>query len=163
PLRRWANRRDPTDVPIRPTRVAQTIGRLGGADVTVLVIAGTGDQVDLVAELVEVARQFDAVSRSGPDVKIDAILLTTGAFRLPRDRYEPNVPHATLVGARRVLQNEQLSVRWRHIDLQTRADHGGLDAAMLTEIRDGEQLVDEIALRDGHPFAPYYRRSLADR
>jgi NADPH:quinone reductase-like Zn-dependent oxidoreductase/acyl carrier protein len=164
PLRRWVHRRDrAVDVVIQPTRVAQTIRRLGGADVTVLVVAGIDDQTSLIAELVEVARQFDSVIESESDMRIDAILLTTGAFRLPGDRHEPNVLHAALVGARRVLQNEQLSVYWRHIDLQPGDDDGALDAAMLTEIHDGEQLVDEIALRDGHPFAPYYRRDLAGR
>ena len=164
PLRRWVDHRDgAADVPIQPMCLAQTIRQLGGADVTVLVVAGNDDQISLIAELVEVARQFDSAIDSDPDVRIDAILLTMGAFRLPGDRHEPNVLHAALVGARRVLQNEQLSVRWRHIDLQPGDDHRGLDAAMLTEIHDGEQLVDEIALRDGLPFAPHYRRDLADR
>ncbi|WP_204810122.1 type I polyketide synthase [Mycobacterium riyadhense] len=164
PLRRLIRRHDTAaDVPIRPTRVAQTIRRLGGADVTAVVIAGTDDQVTLIAELVEVARQFDTVIDSGSDLRIDAILLTKGAFRLPGDRHEPNVLHAALVGARRVMQNEQLSVRWRHIDLQPGDDHSGLTPAMLTEIRHGEQLVDEIALRDGYALAPYCRRDLADR
>jgi acyl transferase domain-containing protein/NADPH:quinone reductase-like Zn-dependent oxidoreductase/acyl carrier protein len=164
PLRRWVDHRDcAADVPIQPMCLAQTIRQLGGADVTVLVVAGNDDQISLIAELVEVARQFDSAIDSDPDVRIDAILLTMGAFRLRGDRHEPNVLHAALVGARRVLQNEQLSVRWRHIDLQPGDDHRGLDAAMLTEIHDGEQLVDEIALRDGLPLAPYYRRDLADR
>jgi acyl transferase domain-containing protein/NADPH:quinone reductase-like Zn-dependent oxidoreductase/acyl carrier protein len=164
PLRRWVDHQDcAADVPIQPMCLAQTIRQLGGADVTVLVVAGNDDQISLIAELVEVARQFDSAIDSDPNVRIDAILLTMGAFRLPGDRHEPNVLHATLVGARRVLQNEQLSVRWRHIDLQPGDDHRGLDAAMLTEIHDAEQLVDEIALRDGLPFAPHYRRDLADR
>jgi acyl transferase domain-containing protein len=99
PLRRWVHRRGrAADVTIQPTRVAQTIRRLGGADVTVLVIASIDDQTNLIAELVEVARQFDSVIDSEPDVRIDAILLTMGAFRLPGDRHEPNVLHAALVG-----------------------------------------------------------------
>lgn len=169
PLRRRVDHRDcAADVPLQPMCLAQTIRQLGGADVTVLVVAGNDDQISLIAELVEVARQFDSAIDSDPDVRIDAILLTMGAFRLRGDRHEPNVLHATLVGARRVLQNEQLSVRWRHIDLQPGDlqpgdDHRGLDAAMLTEIHDGGKLVDEIALRDGLPFAPHYRRDLADR
>lgn len=130
---------------------------------TVVVVAGDDDVVSLVAELVEVAVQFDSVIDSNPDVRIDAILLTTGAFRLRGDHQEPNVRQAALAGARRVLQNEQLSVRWRHIDLQPGADLRGLDAALLSEIHDGEQLVDEIAVRDGVPFAPHYRRDLAKR
>ncbi|WP_018602447.1 type I polyketide synthase [Mycobacterium sp. 155] len=164
PLRRWVDHRDcGTDVPIRPMCLAQTIRQLGGANVTVLVVAGDDDQISLTAELVEVAQQFDSVIESAPDVRIDAVLLTMGAFRLPGDHHEPNVLHAALAGARRVLQNEQLSVRWRHIDLQPGDDHRGLDTAMLTEIHNGEQLVDEMALRDGLPLAPYYRRGLADR
>ncbi len=164
PLRRVVDHRDlAADVPIQPMCLAQTIRQLGGTDVTVLVVAGDDDQISLLAQLVEVAREFDSVIDSDPDMRINATLLTTGAFRLLGDRHEPNVLHATLVGARRVLQNEQLSVRWRHIDLQPRDDPRGLDAAMLTEIHDGEQLVDEIALRDGLPFAPHYRRDLADR
>ena len=39
---------------------------LGGAEVTVLVMAGTADQVGLIAELVEVARQFDLAVDSDP-------------------------------------------------------------------------------------------------
>ena len=151
------------DVPIQPMFLAQTIRQLGRADVTVLVVAGEDDQISLIAELAEVARQFDSAIDSDPDVRIDAILLTMGAFRLPGDRHEPNVLHAALVGARRVLQNEQLSVRWRHIDLRPGDDYRNFDTVMLTEIHDGEQLVDEIALRDGLPLAPHYRRNLADR
>ncbi|GAB2999405.1 type I polyketide synthase [Mycobacterium bourgelatii] len=148
---------------IQPMYLAHTIRQLEGADVTVVVVAGDDDVVSLVAELVEVAVQFDSVIDSNPDVRIDAILLTTGAFRLRGDHQEPNVRQAALAGARRVLQNEQLSVRWRHIDLQPGADLRGLDAALLSEIHDGEQLVDEIAVRDGVPFAPHYRRDLAKR
>jgi acyl transferase domain-containing protein/NADPH:quinone reductase-like Zn-dependent oxidoreductase/acyl carrier protein len=163
-LRRWVDHRNSVaDVPIQPMCLAQTIRQLGGADVTVLVVAGNDDQISLIAELVEVARQFDSAIDSDPDVRIDAILLTMGAFRLQGDRHEPNVLHGALVGARRVLQNEQLSVRWRHIDLQPGDDNRGLDPAMLTEIHDGEKLVDEIALRDGVPFAPHYGRAIADR
>jgi NADPH:quinone reductase-like Zn-dependent oxidoreductase/acyl carrier protein len=152
------------DVVIQPMCLAQTIRQLGGADVTVILVAGNGDQISLIAELAEAARQFDSAIDSYPDLRIDAILSTVGAFRLPEDRHEPNVLHAALVGARRVLQNEQLSVRWRHIDLQPPDDHHrGLDAAPLTEIHDGDRLVDEMALRDGLPFAPHYRRDLVDR
>ena len=163
-LRRWVDHRDSVaDVPIQPMCLAQNIRHLGRADVTVLVVASNDDEITLIAELVEVARQFDLAIDSDPDVRIDAILLTMGAFRLQGDRHEPNVLHAALVGARRVLQNEQLSVRWRHIDLQPGDDNRGLDPAMLTEIHDGEKLVDEIALRDGVPFAPHYSRAIADR
>ena len=49
---------------------------------TVLVVAGNDDQISLIAELVEVARQFDSAIDSDPDVRIDAILLTSGGFPL---------------------------------------------------------------------------------
>ena len=138
-----------------PVDVARAIRRLGGADVTVLVVAGTSDQVGLIDELVEVARQFDLAIDSDPDVKIDAVLLTAGAFRLPGDRDDPNVLHAALTGSRRVLQNEQSTVRWRHIDLELGNDGSGFDIALLNEIRNGQHLVDEIAVRGRQPLAPY--------
>ena len=164
PRRRQVLHRDgPADLLIQPTCLAQNILALESADVTVCVVAGDGDQISLTGELVEVAKQFDSAIDSAPDVRIDAILLTTGAFRLRGDCHEPNVLHAALAGARRVLQNEQLSVRWRHIDLQPGDDQRNVDTAMLTEIHDGEQVVDEIALRGGLPLAPHYRRGLADR
>jgi acyl transferase domain-containing protein/NAD(P)-dependent dehydrogenase (short-subunit alcohol dehydrogenase family)/acyl carrier protein len=148
---------------IRPMCLAEAIRQLGGVDVTVAVVAGNADQISLIAELAEVAQQFDSAIDSYPDIHVDAILLTMGAFAVPGDHHEPNMLHAALVGARRVLQNEQLSVRWRHIDLQPGDDHRCLDAAMLTEIYDGEKLLDEIALRGGLPLAPHYCRDLADR
>ncbi len=116
---------------------------------TILVVAGTDDQANLVAGLVEVATQIDSVVGARSDLDIDAVLLTVGGFRLPGDRHEPNVLHAALVGARRALQNEQISVRWRHVDLEPGADPGGWDAAVLTEIHHGEQRLDEIAVRHG--------------
>ena len=164
PMRRWVHRRDrAANVFMPPVDVARAIRRLGGADVTVLVVAGTSDQVGLIDELVEVARQFDLAIDSDPDVKIDAVLLTAGAFRLPGDRDDPNVLHAALTGSRRVLQNEQSTVRWRHIDLELGNDGSGFDIALLNEIRNGQHLVDEIAVRGRQPLAPYLHRGLADR
>ena len=164
PLRRWARRRaDGAERPIRPRDLADALRELEHSKVTILVVAGTSDQVNLVAGLVEVATQIDLAVGRRPDADVDAVLLTAGGFRLPGDRHDPNVPHAALVGARRAVQNEQIAVRWRHVDLEPGADPGGWDAAVLHEIFDGEQRVDEVAVRHGALFAPYLRRSLDDR
>jgi hypothetical protein len=164
PLRRWARRRaDGAERPIRPRDLSDALRELEHSKVTILVVAGTSDQVNLVAGLVEVATQIDLAVGRRPDADVDAVLLTAGGFRLPGDRHDPNVPHAALVGARRAVQNEQIAVRWRHVDLEPGADPGGWDAAVLHEIFDGEQRVDEVAVRHGALFAPYLRRSLDDR
>ena len=161
-LRRWARRRAAdAPRPMRPDCLADAILEFRGNEVTILVVAGTDDQANLIAGLVEVATQIDSVVGARSDLDIDAVLLTVGGFRLPGDRHEPNVLHAALVGARRALQNEQISVRWRHVDLEPGA--AGWDAAVLTEIHHGEQRLDEIAVRHGISFAPYLRRSLEDR
>jgi acyl transferase domain-containing protein/NADPH:quinone reductase-like Zn-dependent oxidoreductase/acyl carrier protein len=164
PLRRWARRRAAgAERPIRPADLAGALHELEHGKVTILVVAGTGDQVHLVAGLAEVATQIDLAVGRRPDADVDAVLLTFGGFRLPGDRHDPNAPHAALVGARRAVQNEQITVRWRHVDLEPGADPVGWDAAVLHEIFDGEQRVDEVAVRHGALFAPYLRRSLDER
>lgn len=162
PLRPWRRRRDAgIDTMIRPDRLAEAIRAAGESAVTVLVIAGTGDATDLFAGLVEVGRQLGEAA--GADADIDAVLVTTGAVRLPGDQHEPNTAHTALAAARRALQEEQLTVRWRHVDLGPGDDPGTLDAVTLNDVEDGDHLVDEIALRAGLPFAPYLHRGWAER
>lgn len=164
PLRRWGRRRDAAEhSPMRPARLAEAVGGLGGADATVVVVAGTGDEVTLIADLAEVSRQLDAVSAAHPDVKVDAVVLTSGAFQVPGDTHQPHVLHAALTGARRALQNSQLWVRWRQIDLAPARRVDDWDPHLLNEIHDDDQVADEIAVRRGGLYVPFLHRGLAER
>ena len=151
------------DAPIRPAQVADTLHALGGTGVTVLLMAGKADPVDLIAELLAVAKQINTVVAGQSVADIDAVLVTEGGFRVTGDRHELNLSHAALVGARRVLQNEQQSVRWRQVDLEPDDRDSSWKSTVLTELHDGAQRADEICIRHGVLFAPYLRRSLPGR
>lgn len=134
-----------------PATEQVTVSRLAAAPAA---LAGLARAVQLV---------LDEASASGapaPDVR--GVVLTRGAVMVQGDR-EPDLVGATLVGARRVLRNEQPDQHWRLIDL----DAGVSTAEALRELvaggGDSPQL-DEVVLRaDGVRLGQQVQRTLGAR
>ena len=74
--------------------------------------------------LVGVARAVqnvqDEALLEGRDLQMHGLVITRGALPVPGDREAPDLAVFALVGARRVLRNEQTLLNWRLIDI----DHG---------------------------------------
>ena len=79
---------------------------------------------ELPAMLVGVARAVqnvqDEALLEGRDLPMHGLVITRGALPVPGDREVPDLAASALVGARRVLRNEQTPLNWRLIDV----DHG---------------------------------------
>jgi acyl transferase domain-containing protein/NADPH:quinone reductase-like Zn-dependent oxidoreductase/acyl carrier protein len=107
---------------------------------------------ELPAMLVGVARAVqnvqDQASLVGRDLPMQGLVITRGALPVPGDRQVPDLAAAALVGARRVLRNEQTLLNWRLIDI----DHGcQLNTVALESLVSGAYAsddADEVALRD---------------
>ena len=106
---------------------------------------------ELPAMLVGIARAVqnvqDEALLEGRDLPMHGLVITRGALPVAGDREVPDVAASTLVGARRVLRNEQVLLNWRLIDV----DHASqLDTIVLeslvTGAYDGDD-ADEVALR----------------
>jgi acyl transferase domain-containing protein/NADPH:quinone reductase-like Zn-dependent oxidoreductase/acyl carrier protein len=112
------------------------------ARVSVVVVPGpdSAPGTESIAGLVAVARTIGSVA--GPPVL--GVVLTECALGLPGDAEKVNLGHAGLVGARRVLLNEQPEARWRLVDADPRTSQVQIDA----ELAWLEDDADEVALRD---------------
>ncbi|MEV6280241.1 SDR family NAD(P)-dependent oxidoreductase [Nocardia sp. NPDC051832] len=125
--------------------------------------------IDAVAGLVAVATEVQSVvdelaAADSPQADaVRAVVLTEHAVCLPDDHHEPDLVHAALAGARRVLCNEQPGLHWRLLDVAP--GHSARD--VVTELRGGgmpeNSDADEVALRHGAAIVPRGRRTLADR
>jgi acyl transferase domain-containing protein/NADPH:quinone reductase-like Zn-dependent oxidoreductase/NADP-dependent 3-hydroxy acid dehydrogenase YdfG/acyl carrier protein len=147
---------------VPPGELAAALRATGMDGVTVVVVAGQGRPVELVAGLVAVGVQLQRVIAEHDGADVRGVVVTVGGFHLPGDVHEPNVSHAALIGGRRSLQNEQPSLRWRHVDLEPEHREGWSSYA-IAEINEDSCRADEIAVRQGLPFAPYLRRGLERR
>ncbi|MBL1074715.1 SDR family NAD(P)-dependent oxidoreductase [Nocardia sp. 2] len=92
-----------------------------------------------------------------------ATLVTEHAFTLPGSAHIPDSAHAALAGARRVLLNEQLRLRWRLVD--TEPDMALIDLITELAVPGAFSLdnTDEVLLRGGVRWAPVVTRPLQER
>ena len=107
---------------------------------------------ELPAMLTGVARAvqnvLDEALLDGGDWPIHGLVITRGALPVPGDSELPDLAAATLVGARRVLRNEQSALNWRLIDADGASS---LSTVVLESLVSGIYMdddADEIALRD---------------
>ncbi|MEU4838296.1 type I polyketide synthase [Nocardia testacea] len=147
---------------------ADTAGRLH-----VIVVAGAAhDDVADLWTLEQVAVAIDAFAHPENtaqgaesvfgDGECHVTLVTEQAFAVP-GHTGPNPEQAALVGAHRVLLNEQTALRWRLIDVEP--DTG--TTALLTELAVPGAFwsdnTDEVALRGGTRWTPVVTKPLPDR
>ena len=99
--------------------------------------------------------------QSGETLAVRGILLTREAIGLPGDA-QPNLMAAPLIGARRVLRNEQSPLRWQLLDIDATATAADV-LELLQRPPDATPEADEIVLRNGVAQAQQVARTLAER
>lgn len=128
----------------------------------VLVTVGSGNSaVENVAGLVTVAQSLRMVMEAetergvvSPDVQV--VLVSKNAFLAPGDR-DLDLDQAALVGARRVLANEQHPAKWSLVDLPAAASAEEVTAEIGAMNR-----AEEVAVRQGLRWTQRMRRSLPE-
>lgn len=128
----------------------------------VLVTVGFGKSaVENVAGLVTVAQSLRMVMEAetergvvSPDVQ--AVLVSKNAFLAPGDR-DLDLDQAALVGARRVLANEQHPAKWSLVDLPA-----AVSAEEVTAEIGAMNRAEEVAVRQGLRWTQRMRRSLPE-
>ena len=156
--------------------------RLGGGDdvrpVVVTLIAVTDADEDsalsmrrageLPAMLAGVARAAqnvqDEAALDGRDLTMHGLVITRGAIPVPGPvpaDEPPDLAASALVGARRVLRNEQMLMNWRLVDI----DHASrlptvVLESLVTEAYAGDD-ADEVALRQDARMVLVYQSSLS--
>ncbi|WP_100524553.1 type I polyketide synthase [Mycobacteroides abscessus] len=128
----------------------------------VLVTVGSGKSaVENVAGLVTVAQSLRMVMEAetergvvSPDVQ--AVLVSKNAFLAPGDR-DLDLDQAALVGARRVLVNEQHPAKWSLVDLPA-----AVSAEEVTAEIGAMNRAEEVAVRQGLRWTQRMRRSLPE-
>lgn len=105
----------------------------------------------------------DEALLEGRELPMHGLVITQGALPVPGDRELPDLAASALVGARRVLRNEQTLLNWRLIDV----DHGSqLTTVVLESLVTAAYAADdadEVALRDGQRMVIINRSSLSGR
>ncbi|WP_046316733.1 type I polyketide synthase [Mycobacterium sp. UM_Kg1] len=105
----------------------------------------------------------DEATRVGGLVPMHGLVITRGALPVPGDGQAPDLAASALVGARRVLRNEQPQLNWRLIDL----DHDtALSTVVLESLVSGvhaDDAVDEVALRRDRRMVIVNQAGLAGR
>ncbi|WP_435593214.1 SDR family NAD(P)-dependent oxidoreductase [Nocardia sp. bgisy118] len=140
--------------------------------VHVCVVAGTG--ADPVADLWLLSRLAlvlaDVTDAVHPeplpltgDGSLHVTLVTERAFAHPEDATLPNPAHAALAGARRVLLNEQPSLRWRLVDIEPETSEAELLAELCVPGAFSADGTDEVFLRNGLRWCTVVTRALPDR
>ena len=103
----------------------------------------------------------DEALLEGRDLPMHGLVITRGALPVPGDREMPDLAASALVGARRVLRNEQPQLNWRLIDV----DHGSqLNTVVLESLVSGAYAsddADEVALRDDQRMVIVNQSSLS--
>lgn len=128
----------------------------------VLVTVGSGKSaVENVAGLVTVAQSLRMVMEAetergvvSPDVQV--VLVSKNAFLAPGDR-DLDLDQVALVGARRVLANEQHPAKWSLVDLPAAASAEEVTAEIGAMNR-----AEEVAVRQGLHWTQRMRRSLPE-
>ncbi|HTQ19874.1 SDR family NAD(P)-dependent oxidoreductase, partial [Mycobacterium sp.] len=127
--------------------------------VTLIAVAEEGSARDPMARVGELPAMLGGSARAmqnvqdeallgGSDLPMHGLVITRGAVQVPGDQNEPDLAAAALVGARRVLRNEQPNLSWRIVDV----DHAGQLSTVVLESLVTEAYAsddaDEVALRD---------------
>ncbi|WP_306365088.1 SDR family NAD(P)-dependent oxidoreductase [Nocardia sp. CC227C] len=140
--------------------------------VHVCVVVGTvADDLDQLWALKRIAvtvERFVADTDHGGALAADdgpcrATLVTERAFTLPGSPQPPDAAHAALAGARRVLLNEQLRLRWRLVDVEPDTDPADLRTELAVPGAFTLDNTDEVLLRAGQRWAPVVTRPLRER
>ncbi|WP_327139777.1 type I polyketide synthase [Nocardia sp. NBC_01327] len=144
----------------------------GVRQVHVCVVAGAvPDDIAALWTLKRIAvtvEEFAAANDTGEalsagDGPCYATLVTESAFTLPASPVAPNSAHAALAGARRVLLNEQLRLRWRLIDTEPGIPLIDLITELSVPGAFSLDDSDEVLLRAGKRWAPVVTRPLQQR
>jgi acyl transferase domain-containing protein/NADPH:quinone reductase-like Zn-dependent oxidoreductase len=105
----------------------------------------------------------DEALLEGRDVPMHGLVINRGSLSVPGDRELLDPAASALVGARRVLRNEQTLLNWRLIDI----DHDSrLNTVVLESLVSGPYAgddADEVALRDDLRMVIVHRSSLSGR
>ncbi|WP_280404818.1 type I polyketide synthase [Nocardia brasiliensis] len=97
------------------------------------------------------------------DGSVHVTLITERAFTLPDSTIAPDSHQSALAGARRVLLNEQTSLRWRLIDVAPETDIAEIVTELAIPGAFAYDNTDEVLLRDGQRWAPVVTKPLPDR
>ena len=110
-------------------------------------------------------RVLDGGARSSFD--ITAVVVTEQAFGVPGDVEQVKLDQAALIGIRRTLRNEQPTLNWRHVDVESTtppqelvAEVFAAPAAVDGSSNESGPVEDEIALRGGVRLALSLQRNL---
>ncbi|HTX96008.1 MAG TPA: KR domain-containing protein, partial [Mycobacterium sp.] len=122
---------------------------------------------ELAAMLAGTARALQIVTDEAPwegsKLTIHGLVITSGALPARVGDVAPDVAASALVGARRVLRNEQPLLSWRLVDV----DHAsGADTVLLECLASGSYAdddVDEVALRGDQRMVVVTKSTLAER
>ncbi|MBB4856286.1 acyl transferase domain-containing protein/NADPH:quinone reductase-like Zn-dependent oxidoreductase/acyl carrier protein [Mycobacteroides chelonae] len=150
--------------PEQSAELAQAFGAALSRDayVRALVTVGSGRAlVESLYQVVTVAQALRTVLEAetergvvNPDVQ--AVLVSQGAFLAPGDR-DLVLDRTALVGARRVLANEQHPAKWSLVDLPDSATAAEVAAEISAMTK-----AEEVAVRAGQRWTQRMRRSLSE-
>ena len=90
-------------------------------------------------------------------------LVTERAFTHATDDFPPNLSHAALAGARRILLTEQPRLRWRLVDANPETSLADLVAELSVPGAFCADNADEVLLRSGLRWTPIITRTLSQR
>lgn len=113
-----------------------------------------------VAAAIQTALDDRLLSGESTNPPIHGIVVTEQAFGIPGDLAEVQLAHASLIGARRTLRNEQPDLCWRLVDVEHDTPTVELAAEVLAS--DPTQADDEVALRGGIRLVTVLDRNLAE-
>ncbi|MDJ0392185.1 SDR family NAD(P)-dependent oxidoreductase [Rhodococcus sp. G-MC3] len=136
---------------------------------TVIAVAGTfTDPASAVLSLLTVARTVHVAiygDDTGPATEpgsVSAVVVTQRAFCMPGDVDGADLAHASLVGARRSLRNEQSPAAWRFIDTEPSTAVSEIAAETFAFGPFGSDVVDEVALRQGSRWVVILQNNLSE-
>ncbi|WP_067539618.1 type I polyketide synthase [Nocardia crassostreae] len=140
----------------------------------VLVAGNDYDDLDGLWALRRLAVAFDEfldawLERRGAEIpmigdgSMHVTLVTEHAYAHPGEATAPNPAHTALAGARRVLLNDQLRLRWRLVDVESEVDTAELAAELAVPGAFTYDYTDEVILRSGERWSTVFTASLPDR
>ncbi|MFR9754080.1 SDR family NAD(P)-dependent oxidoreductase, partial [Nocardia sp. 004] len=167
---------DREDLETALTEQLHTTHTREGADrLHLVVVAGSGyDEVDALWALRRIAvtteeflgtrqQEHGGERDTLGDDTFYASLITENAFIPPESDTLPNLSRAALVGAHRVLFNEQSWLRWRLIDLDDHVTDTEIAAELTIPGAFTYDHADEVSLHDGARWVTVVERTLQDR
>lgn len=140
----------------------------------IAVHSSPGTPPDPLVRMGELPAMLTGVARAVQNVQDDAMLdgaswpihglvITRGALPVPGDPELPDLAGATLVGARRVLRNEQPLSNWRLIDTDHASSRRTVVLESLVSGGYADDDADEVVLRDELRMVIASRYCLSDR